>query len=73
MKTIVKSGLIPSAIASFIQNKNNTNHKAIKTYLEHNRVNNYNKSSYINPRRNNELSNNELYDKFLVDKILRLT
>jgi len=54
MKTIVKAGLIAGAISLFTQNKNNTNHKAIKTNLEHTRVHNYNKSSYIKPRRNNK-------------------
>jgi hypothetical protein len=51
MKTIVKAGLIAGAIALFTQNKN---HKDIKTNLEHNRVQNYNKSSYIKPSRNNK-------------------
>ena len=54
MKTIVKAGLIAGAISLFTQNKNNTNYKAIKTNLEHTRVHNYNKSSYIKPRRNNK-------------------
>jgi len=54
MKTILKAGLIAGAISLFTQNKNNTNHKAIKTNLDHTRVHNYNKSSYIKPRRNNK-------------------
>jgi putrescine transport system substrate-binding protein len=56
MKTIVKAGLIAGAIALFTQNKNNTNHKRVKTNLEEKVVHVYNWSDYIDEQVNTDFT-----------------